>query len=146
MCPPGVPRPLTPRGHGAALGYACESTATEYLEAGAAATIVGRRARAPIAVFSFDRLSLRLLLSWALASLLPLGCTLITDVDRSKIPEPPVIEPDPRPSDAGMEPSPPDAADVGDAGAVADAAPDATGAEPESDAAAEPPDAQADGG
>jgi hypothetical protein len=97
-------------------------------------------------MLSFDRLSQRLLLSWALASLLPLGCTLITDVDRSKIPQPPVIGPDPVPSDAGGEvPAPPDAADISDAGA--DATPDAadtTGAEP--DAAAELPDAQADGG
>jgi hypothetical protein len=135
---------VAPLGSHRAPGYACARGAIEYLEAGAAATIVQGLARAVMPMFSFDRPSQRLLLSWALAALLPLGCTLITDVDRSKIPQPPVIEPDPRPSDAGTVPSTPDAADGSDAGALPDAAPDAT--VPVSDAGAEPTDAQADGG
>lgn len=74
------------------------------------------------------RPSLRPLLFGAAAAL-ALGCTLITDVDRSKIPAPPVVEPDPL-LDAGAEDAgtPPaaseDAGTVGDAGSDA-AAPDA---------------------
>jgi hypothetical protein len=93
----------------------------------------------------FDRLFQRLSPLWATASLLHLGCTLITDVDRSKIPEPPTIQPDPVPTpDAGMEqPELTDAGAAGDAAAAADATADATPAQPELDAGAvETPDAQ----
>jgi hypothetical protein len=96
-------------------------------------------------MFRFDRLLQRLSPLWVTASLLHLGCTLITDVDRSKIPEPATIEPDPvPPSDAGPEqPELTDAGAAGDAAAAADATPDATPAEPELDAGAiETPDAQ----
>jgi len=106
-------------------------------------TIVGRRARAMKTMFRFDRFFWRLLPLWAGASLLHLGCTLITDVDRSKIPAPAEIEPDPEPTpaDAGGEnPAQPEAVDAGDAGSLADAAPELDASPMES------PDAQADGG
>jgi hypothetical protein len=89
------------------------------------------------------RPSLLLLLGTATA--LAAGCTLITDVDRSKIPQPPVVAPDPL-LDAGPQAdggAPPESTD--DAGAASDAGPDTT----ESDAApsdAGTADAQADGG
>lgn len=104
-------------------------------------------------MFRFDRLFQRLLPSWVIplwvtASLLQPGCTLITDVDRSKIPQPPTIEPDPQPSDAGTENPLPDTADAGgDAALADDSTPDAAPSEPELDAGATAvPDAQADGG
>ena len=69
----------------------------------------------------------------ALGTLLHLGCTLITDVDRSKIPQPPPFQPE---GDAGARPpeepeldagvidaGEPDAAPLQDAGGIADAAP-----------------------
>jgi hypothetical protein len=96
-------------------------------------------------LFPMDRRSLRLLLLGT-ATALAAGCTLITDVDRSKIPQPPVVAPDPE-LDAGPQ------ADAGtppadDAGATSDGGPDAAA----SDAAAgdaggtDLTDAQADGG
>jgi hypothetical protein len=121
------------------------------LEVGAAATILQRLDGAmqkmlELHRFTLHRFTLRLLSLGAVVSLLSVGCTLITDVDRSKIPEPPVIEPDPLPApdggapDAGME------TQAGDAGGVPDAAaPDAAG-EPELDAAVPDAAAQADGG
>jgi hypothetical protein len=72
-----------------------------------------------------DRLSLRLLLLGTAAALAA-SCTLITDVDRSKIPQPPVVAPDPD-LDAGPQAdggSSPESTD--DAGAASDAGPDAT--------------------
>jgi len=85
----------------------------------------------------------RLSYLWVVAALLSFGCTLITDVDRSKIPQLPVIEPDPV-VDAG-NPNPPDGpgpdaglTDAGDAGAepVGDAgAPDAPTSDAGPDAA-----------
>ena len=91
-----------------------------------------------------DRLSL---LQLATATVLAASCTLITDVDRSKIPQPPVVAPDPL-LDAGPE------ADGGtppvstDAGAVTDAATDAAASDaaPGDAGAMDLADAQADGG
>jgi hypothetical protein len=74
----------------------------------------------------------RLLRLCALGALLHLGCTLITDVDRSKIPQPPPFQPE---GDAGGTPPEPEL----DAGAgEPDAAPapeDAGGIPPIADAA-----------
>jgi len=93
-----------------------------------------------------DRFSPRLLCFWALCALPQLACTLITDVDRSKIPVPAIIEPDPVPPDAGAA----DAGEPSDAAGAATDASDAADAAPlGSDAGAvEPGDAQAtpDGG
>jgi hypothetical protein len=78
---------------------------------------------------------------WLVALLLPLGCTLITDVDRSKIPEPPAIEPDPVPPDAGEARDaavPPAETDAGNDAAAPDA--------PEPDATAPDAAPAADGG
>lgn len=94
----------------------------------------GGRASAVYTMLRMDRLSQRLLCLWALSAVPQLACTLITDVDRSKIPPPAIIEPDPEP-DSGAPP--PDTADAGpvDAGAGnAGDAGDAATAEPESDA------------
>ena len=63
-----------------------------------------------------DRLSQRLLFClWTSAALPQLACTLVTDVDRSKIPPPAIIEPDPEPEDmdAGAE-DPGSGLDAGD--------------------------------
>jgi len=59
----------------------------------------------------------RLLRLCAVGALLHLGCTLITDVDRTKIPQPPPFQPE---GDAGEVPPEPET----DAGVVADAAPE----------------------
>jgi hypothetical protein len=59
----------------------------------------------------------RLLRLCAVGALLHLGCTLITDVDRTKIPQPPPFLPE---GDAGELPPEPET----DAGVVADAAPE----------------------
>jgi hypothetical protein len=110
--------------------------------------MVLRRARAVFTMLRIDRFSQRLLCLWALAALPQLACTLITDVDRSKIPVPPIIEPDPKPPlDAGVEDAGAQDAGSVDAGA-ADSGPDAAPSEPELDAGApDPGDAQpADGG
>ena len=98
-----------------------------------------------------DRLSLRdtrtRLFLLAMATALAAGCTLITDVDRSKIPPPPVVAPDPV-LDAGSAPdagSPPEstedaaASDAGTDAAASDAALGDAGS-------TELADAQADGG
>ncbi|HEU4577298.1 MAG TPA: hypothetical protein VFS67_03515 [Polyangiaceae bacterium] len=84
-----------------------------------------------------------LLLVTATATALTASCTLITDVDRSKIPEPPVVTPDPI-LDAGPATdggTPPSTEDAG----LADAGPDAAGDAAASDAGTAA-DAQADGG
>jgi hypothetical protein len=108
--------------------------------------MVLRRASAVFTMLRIDRFSQRLLCWCALAALPQLACTLITDVDRSKIPVPPIIEPDPRPVlDAGVEDA--GAQDAGSDGG-ADSGADAAPAEPELDAGAmDLGDAQAaDGG
>jgi hypothetical protein len=109
--------------------------------------MVLRRASAVFTMLRIDRFSQRLLCLWALAALPQLACTLITDVDRSKIPPPAVIEPDPKPPDAGVADAGV-ASDAGslDAGEAADGGSDA--APPELDAGAvDVGDAQAaDGG
>jgi hypothetical protein len=100
-----------------------------------------------------DRLSLfplaprarRRLFLLGTATALAAGCTLITDVDRSKIPLPPVVAPDPQ-LDAGPESdagTPPESVD--DAGAPSDAGTDAAVSDA-GDAGAQRADAQADGG
>jgi hypothetical protein len=106
--------------------------------------MVPRRASAVFTMLRIDRFSQRLLWLWALSALPQLGCTLITDVDRSKIPAPEVILPDPEPpaTDAG-------AADAGNLQPEpADGGSDAAPAEPDPDAGSvELSDAQApDGG
>lgn len=79
----------------------------------------------------------RLLRLCALGAALHLGCTLITDVDRSKIPQPPPFEPE---VDAGsMPPEPEPELDGGvDAAGEPDAPPplEDAGSEPVADAAA----------
>ena len=80
-------------------------------------------------VLRMNRLFQRLLTLGLVAASCHLGCTLITDVDRSKIPQPAPIAPDIQ-TDAGAPPR--------DAGAVeADAA--ATATDAAADAAPEPP-------
>jgi hypothetical protein len=99
--------------------------------------MVVRRASAVSTMLRIDRFSQRLLCLWALAALPQLACTLITDVDRSKIPVPPIIEPDPKPVlDAGAEDAGVEDAGAQDAGNVgpADSGPDAAPTEPELDA------------
>jgi hypothetical protein len=98
-------------------------------------------------LFSRDtRLRLLLLVS---ATALAAGCTLITDVDRSKIPPPPVVTPDPV-RDAGSTPedggTPPES--TGDAGAASDAGTDAAASDaaPGDAGSTDLADAQADGG
>jgi len=59
----------------------------------------------------------RLLRLCAVGTVLHLGCTLITDVDRTKIPQPPPFLPE---GDAGGTPPEPET----DAGVVVDAAPE----------------------
>ena len=92
------------------------------------------------------RLRLLLLVS---ATALAAGCTLITDVDRSKIPPPPVVAPDPV-RDAGSTAedggTPPES--TGDAGAASDAGTDAAASDaaPGDAGSTELADAQADGG
>jgi hypothetical protein len=81
----------------------------------------------------------------AAVTALAAGCTLITDVDRSKIPLPPVVAPDPQ-FDAGPQAdagTPPVSTD--DAGAASDAGTDAAASDA-GDASAPLADAQADGG
>lgn len=84
----------------------------------------------------------------ATATALAAGCTLITDVDRKKIPQPPVVAPDPvldaGPEGDGGEPpeSTEEPGDTSDAGT--DAAPGNT--EPGDAGSTELADAQADGG
>jgi len=96
-----------------------------------------------------DRLSLRdtrtRLFLLAMATALAAGCTLITDVDRSKIPAPPVVAPDPvlDAGPAGDSGSPPESTDdAGDAGTDAAASDAALGDAGSTELA----DAQADGG
>ena len=93
-----------------------------------------------------DRPSLRLFLLGTAAAL-AVGCTLITDVDRSKIPPPPVVEPDPV-RDAGLEDAGTPPPNEEDAGAVSDAGADAatTDAGPGDAGSPDLADAQADGG
>lgn len=101
------------------------------------------RARTPHQT-PMDRLFLRLLL----LAIATAGCTLITDVDRKKIPQPPVVAPDPvldaGPEGDGGEPpeSTEEPGDTSDAGT--DAAPGDT--EPGDAGSTEFADAQADGG
>ena len=120
-----------------------DAAGTRDLDAAAAATIVQRLALAPC--FPMDRLSLRLLVLGT-ATALAASCTLITDVDRSKIPEPPVVAPDPLvdagvPQDAAV---PPASADDGDA--ATDAGPDAAPGDAGVLDGGSSADAQADGG
>jgi hypothetical protein len=77
----------------------------------------------------------RLLRLCALGAALHLGCTLITDVDRSKIPQPPPFEPD---SDAGVTPPEPELDGGVDGVGEPDAPPplEDGGSQPVSDAAA----------
>jgi len=77
----------------------------------------------------------RLLCLCALGAVLHLGCTLITDVDRSKIPQPPPFEPD---LDAGVTPPEPGLDGGVDSVGEPDAAPplEDGGSEPVADAAA----------
>lgn len=97
-----------------------------------------------LSLFLRDTRTRRLLLGTATA--LAAGCTLITDVDRSKIPEPPVVAPDPDLdagplADSGTPPT------MEDAGLLSDAAPDAAASDAAaSDAGSTRADAQADGG
>jgi hypothetical protein len=87
-----------------------------------------------------DRFSRRLpFCLWACATLPQLACTLVTDVDRSKIPAPAIIEPDPEPEPEDVD------AGAGDAGPDPGEAADG-GTDAESDAGAvETADAQAGG-
>jgi hypothetical protein len=104
--------------------------------------MVRRRANAVFTMLRMDRFCQRLLCLWACSALPQLACTLIADVDRSKIPPPAIIQPDPEPedTDAGAE-GPED-----NAGEMVDAGSDAAPTETASDAGAlEMGDAQATG-